>query len=187
MKYFTPQLWISFQGPRRNAAFKTWERRLEQYRKSLEKILPGLRSSARRFFRDVLILHDGTLTRMEVGDRIDDIEGRARRNIVNRRMARIRLFVLADVVKQRRIIGKCWYTLEYKQIERIDLSFPGDLELFPFGLGPNFGDWGYDELTSPKPKLFRHEILFASGASITIDFRNFSFRRRKPAKEHRKR
>ena len=187
MKYFTPQLWIAFQGPRRNAAFKTWGRRFKQYRKSLQRILPGLRPSARRFFRDALILHDGTLTRMEVGDRIDDIEGRATRNIVNRRVLRIRLFVLADVVKQRRVIGKCWYILEYKQVERIVLSFPGDLELFPVGFDPNFGDWGYDELTSPKEKLFRHEILFASGASITIDFRDFSFRRRKPAKDHHKR
>lgn len=187
MKYFTPQLWIAFQGPRRNAAFKTWERRLKQYRKSLQNILPSLRPSARRFFRDALILHDGALTRMEVGDRIDDIEGRATRNIVNRRVLRVRLFVLADAVRQRRVIGKCWYILEYKQVERIDLSFPGDLELFPVGFDSNFGDWGYDELTSPKEKLFRHEILFASGASITIDFRDFSFRRRKPAKGHRRR
>jgi hypothetical protein len=185
MKYFTPQLWIAFQGPRRNAAFKTWERRLEQYRKSIQDILPSLRPSARRFFRNALILHDGTVTRMEVGDRIDDIGGRATRNIVNRRALRIRLFVLADVVRRRHIIGKCWYILEYKQVERIDLSFPGDLELFPDGFDPNLGHWGYDELTSPKKNLFRHEVLFASGASITIDFRDFSFRCRKPAKDRR--
>src|ERR1700746_699405 len=30
MKYFTPQLWIAFQGPRRNTAFKTWGRRFER-------------------------------------------------------------------------------------------------------------------------------------------------------------
>jgi hypothetical protein len=118
---------------------------------------------------------------MEVGDRIDDIEGGATRDIVNRRTLRIRLFVLGDIVKQWRVTGKCWYVLEYKQVERIELSFPGDLELFPVGFDPNFGDWGYDELTSPKEKLFRHEILFSSGATITIDFRDFSFRRRKPA------
>jgi hypothetical protein len=187
MKYFTPQLWIAFQGRRRNAAFKTWGRRFKQYRRSLETILPDLRPSARRFFRDALILHDGTLTRMEVGDRIDDIDGGATRDVVNRRTLRVRLFVLADVVKQRRVTGKCWYVLEYKQVERIDLSYPGDLELFPVGFDPNFGDWGYDELTSPKEKLFRHEILFASGATITIDFRDFSFRRRNPAKGHHKR
>jgi len=33
----------------------------------------------------MLILHDGTLTRMEVGDRIAGIESRAARDIVNRR------------------------------------------------------------------------------------------------------
>jgi hypothetical protein len=93
----------------------------------------------------------------------------------------------ADVVKQQRITGKCWYILEYQQVERIDLSLPGDLELFPVGFDPNFGDWGYDELTSPRENLFRHEILFASGANITIDFRDFSFRRLKPAKAHHKR
>ncbi|HEY2108340.1 MAG TPA: hypothetical protein VGH17_00485 [Candidatus Acidoferrales bacterium] len=187
MKYFTPQLWIAFQGPRRNAAFKTWGRRFEQYRKSLETILPGLRPSARRFFQDALVLHDGTLTRLEVGDRIDDIGGKATRDLVNRRTLRVRMFVLADVVKQRRVTGKCWHILEYKQVERIGLSYPGDLKLFPVGLDLNFGDWGYDELTSSNEKIFRHEILFASGATITIDFRDFSFRRRKPAKGYHKR
>ena len=68
---------------------------------------------------------------MEVGDRIDDIDGGATRDIVNRRALRVRLLVLADVVKQRRVTGKRWYVLEYKQVERIDLSYPGDLELFP--------------------------------------------------------
>ena len=177
MRYFTLQLWIAFQGPRRNTAFKTWERRFKQYRMNLETILPGLRPSARRFFRNALILHDGTLTRMEVGDRIDNIDGGATRDIANRRTLRVRLFVLADVVKQRRVTGKCRYVLEYKQVERIDVSYPGNLELFPVGSDPNFGDWGYDELTSPERKLFRHEIAFASGATIVIDFRDFSFRR----------
>lgn len=147
MQYFTPQLWIAFQGPRRNAAFRNWDLRLKQYRKGLEKILPGLKPGARRFFRNALILHDGTLTRMEVGDRIDDIEGRAMREIVNRRKLCVRLFVLSDVVKQH------WYALEYRQVERIDLNFPGNLKLFPVGFDSNFGDWGYDELTSPEKKL----------------------------------
>jgi hypothetical protein len=180
MRYFTPQLWMAFQGPRRDAAFKTWDRRLKFYRKSLEKILPGLRPTARRFFRDALILHDGTLTRMGVGDRIVDIEGRASRGIVNRRKVAVRLCVLSDVINQQ------WYVLEYKNVERIELNFPGKLELFPCGMYPNFGDWGYDELTSPKKELFRHEILFASGATITIDFCDFSFHRN-PAKGPHKR
>ena len=179
MKYFTPQLWIAFQSPRRNAAFKTWGRRFEQYRKGLEKILPGLRPTARRFFRDALILHDGRLTRMEIGDRIDDIEGEARREILDRPKLRVRMFVLAEIVKRRRITGRRWYVLEYKNVQRIDMDYPGKLELFRVGFEPNLGDWGYDELTSPEKNVFRHEILFASGATITIDFRDFSFRRKR--------
>jgi hypothetical protein len=120
---------------------------------------------------------------MEVGDSIDDIGGRATRGIVNRRKLRVRLFVLAEVVKQRRIIGNCWYVLEYMKVERIDLNFPGKLELFPAGFDPNIGDWGYDELTSPEKKLFRHEILFASGAIVTIDFRDFVFHRRRAERQ----
>jgi hypothetical protein len=163
---------MAFQTLRRNAAFKTWDRRLKLYRKSLNKILPELRPPARRFFRDALILHDGTLTRMEVGDRIDDIGGRATGDLINLRRVDVRLFVLSNVVNQY-----C-YALEYRKVERVELIFPGKLELFPCGMFPNFGDWGYDELTSPERKLFRHEILFASGATIVIDFRDFSFHRK---------
>lgn len=115
---------------------------------------------------------------MEVGDRIDDIKGEARREILDRPNLRVRMFVLAEIVKRRRITGRCWYVLEYKNVQRIDVDYPGKLKLFPAGFNSNFGDWGYDELTSPEKNLFRHEILFASGATITIDFRDFSFRRK---------
>jgi hypothetical protein len=97
---------------------------------------------------------------MEVGDRIDDVEGGGTRDIANRRKLRVRLFVFADVVKQSRIIGKCWYVLEYTKVERIDLNFPGELKLFPAGFDTNFGHWGYDELTSPEKNLL------TSGASL---------------------
>jgi hypothetical protein len=144
---------------------------LKAYRRNLEQILPGMKPQGRRFFQDVLVLHDGTLTRMEVGDRIGDAEREAKRGFVNRRKATARLFVLSDTVNQH-----C-YTLQYNNINRVELNFPGKLELFPIGMFPNFGDWGYDELTSPHKGLFRHEILFASGTSIAIEFREFSFRR----------
>ena len=31
MKYFTPQLWLGFNGPRSKAALGTWNRRFEAY------------------------------------------------------------------------------------------------------------------------------------------------------------
>jgi hypothetical protein len=173
MKYFTPQLWIGFNSPRSKAAFKTWDVRLKAYRQNLEKVLPGLSLQAQRFFRNALILHDGTLTRMEVGDRIGNIDGKTGRDIVNRRGAVVRLFVLSDRVDQH-----C-YILEYKNLKRVELNFPGKIALFPVGMYSNFGDWGYDELTLPEKGLFRHEILFSSGATIAIDFRKISVQRKR--------
>jgi hypothetical protein len=81
MKYFTPQMWLGFNSPRSKAALGSWDSRLKAYRQNLKKILPGLNSQAQRFFRDALILHDGTLTRMEVGDRIGNVDGRAGRGL----------------------------------------------------------------------------------------------------------
>jgi len=173
MKYFTPQMWIGFNSPRSKAALASWDIRLKAYRQNLQKILPGLNPQARRFFQDALILHDGTLTCMEVGDRIESVDRRARRDLVNRRATVVRLFVLSDVVDQH-----C-YVLEYKNLKRIELNFPGKIVLFPIGKYSNFGDWGYDELTSPEKGVFRHEILFSSGANIAIDCREIAVRRKR--------
>jgi hypothetical protein len=126
-----------------------------------------------------LILHDATLTRFEVGDRISDPTGKSSSGDVNRRAASVRMFVLSEGPDKV-------YALEYRSVAKVELNFPGKLELFPVGMHPNFGDWGYDELTAPGKGLFRHEILFASGATIAIEFRHFAFRR-KPAKKQTKR
>lgn len=179
MKYFTPQWWIALQDPRSKAAFKAWDRKLARYQKQLEKILPELRPSARRFFRVPLILHDGTLMRMEVGDRIDDSNSATRRDAMNRRKLRVRMFVLGEIVRRRRVVGHCWYMLEYKSVERVDVNYPGKFKLFPTGFDPNLGDWGYDELTNSGKGVFRHEILFSSGATIVVEFHDFSFRRKR--------
>jgi hypothetical protein len=172
MKYFTPQMWLGFNSPRSKAVLGTWDRRFEAYQKNLMSILPKLNSGARRFFKNALVLHDGTLTRMEVGDRISDANGKTTREIPNRRQLVVRLFVLSDRVDQH-----C-YTLEYKNIDKIELNYPGKMKLFPTGIS-NLGDWGYDELTSVANGLFRHEILFSSGATIIIDFRQVSVHRKR--------
>jgi hypothetical protein len=97
---------------------------------------------------------------MELGDRISDAVAKATRNIANHRKLTVRLFVLSDTVDQR-----C-YLLEYRNVKRIDVNFPGKVDLFPIGMYTNFGDWGYDELTSPEKGLFRHEVLFSSGLRL---------------------
>src|SRR5271167_1809465 len=68
---------------------------------------------------------------------------------------------------------------EYKDIDRVEVNYPGKLKLFPISFFSNLGDWGYDELTSVANGLLRHEILFSSGATITINFRQVSVRRKR--------
>jgi hypothetical protein len=56
------------------------------------------------------------------------------------------------------------------------LNCPGKIALFPIGKHARFGAWGYDELTVAKEGSFRHEVLFASGSTLAIEFKNFSFK-----------
>jgi hypothetical protein len=67
------------------------------------------------------------------------------------------------------------YTLQYTGVARVDLNCPGRVTLFPVGEHAQFGDWGYDELTASKDGLFRHEVLFASGSTLAVEFKKFSF------------
>jgi hypothetical protein len=126
MKYFTPQMWLGLNGPRSKAALGTWDRRFEVYQTNLKSILLKLNPRARRFFQNALVLHDGTLTRMEVGDRISDADGKTTRDIPNRRQLVVRLFVLSDRIDQH-----C-YTLEYKNIDKIELNYPGKITVSIF-------------------------------------------------------
>jgi hypothetical protein len=166
MKYFTPEGWIGFNSARRDSAFQSYDRRLESYRKQLSLLLPRLNPTARRFFREVCLLHDGTLLRMEAGDHIDGAGQGGTRIGVNDRRASVRLLVKSEN-------GESIYTLNYTGVRRVEV--PGETVLFPSGKRANFGDWGYDELTSAKEGRFRHEVLFASGSTITIEFKKFSF------------
>ena len=59
-------------------------------------------------------------------------------------------------------------------VTRVEVNFPGKRVLFPVGMYANFGDWGYDELTPGKNGLFRHEVLFASGSTLSIEFKKFA-------------
>jgi hypothetical protein len=167
VKYFTPELWIGFNSARRESAFKAYDRRLRSYRRQLAALLPRLNPPARSFFRDVCLLHDCTLARLEVGDRIESPDEAPTRRGINTRRASVRLFVLSED-------GENVYTLHYKNVTRVEVNFPGKQVLFPTGMYPNFGDWGYDELTSAKNGLFRHEVLFASGSTFSIEFKKFA-------------
>jgi hypothetical protein len=168
MKYFTPEMWLGFNSRDRKTAYryiKGFDSRLAAYERQLRKPLAKLNPSAARFFKRHCLLHDCTLARFEIGDRIDDLAGDADLHRTAPLQAMVRMFVKS---RDRAFV----YSLKYLGVSRATLNFPGQIELFRTGEHPNFGDWGYDELTlSPEGKR-RHEILFASGSAISIEFEN---------------
>jgi hypothetical protein len=66
--------------------------------------------------------------------------------------------------------GKASWKLSYSTCRRASIDFPTDSPLFHTE-GHGFGDWGYDELTDAGNGFLRHEVLFASGSILLVEFR----------------
>jgi len=58
------------------------------------------------------------------------------------------------------------------------VRYDAEADLFPSGSGGGFGfgDWGYDELRDAGDGFLAHEILFATGATILVEFRTVAVR-----------
>jgi hypothetical protein len=156
MKYFKKELWGGFNNdsiPFAKADAE-WNRNRLNYWRQFRKLSTRLSVSARTFFRSVS-LHDGKLLRFETGEHIDFTKNN------------IELFNQPDVRISAINEGKTHiYTLRYHKVKKVVFDFPSAEPLFG---SSTIGDWGYDELTSAASKLFRHEILFSSGATILIE------------------
>jgi hypothetical protein len=76
------------------------------------------------------------------------------------------------------------YRLKYTGIRRVVFDHPSSSPLF-YDRGGPIDDWGYDELTSAGKTYLRHEILFRSGATISIEFKHFSYQRKNTGERHR--
>jgi hypothetical protein len=64
------------------------------------------------------------------------------------------------------------YKITYSGIKKIEISYKEDIDE-----RRGFDDWGYCEFLPVNDKIFSHEILFASGASIQIHFSKISIKR----------
>jgi hypothetical protein len=156
MKYFKKELWKAFNDDSIpfDKAWKEWNENSTAYKRQLKKTCSKLKSSAQTFFNDIGLLHDGKLLRFEGGDLINFSISKK----IDPYYPEVKIFVVSD---QSRL-----FVIRYKNVKRILFDFPSEKTLF----GPDtIGDWGYDELTIAGSKLFRHEILFSSGATILVE------------------
>jgi hypothetical protein len=166
MKYKTRELWQGFNSNdnelRRHAA-EQWEKNVREYQRQLEGLKPRLDEQTNRFFTTE-DLHDGRLLAFTAGDDIDFSAG-GRKFDIHRHNPSVRLQVLGANLDSL-------YRLTYSKVSRVVFDYPTDNPLF-HGIGRQIGDWGYDELTAVDEDYLRHEILFASGTTILIEFQEF--------------
>jgi hypothetical protein len=149
------------RGPNSNID-EQWDVAFKTYELQLAQLLPRLNENAQKFFKEVS-LHDAALTKAEFGDNIDSPMTKMGSDEFNDRAANVRMHATSAY-------GDRIHVLEYKGVTRLEVKFPGDVVLFPVSREANFGDWGYDELTEASAGTLRHEILFASGATILVEF-----------------
>lgn len=164
MKYFTKQLWANLNlGDRESAkkASKQWERNMKAYWDHVERVLTKLSMTTQRFIKNVH-LHDGSLASFEIHEPVKST-GKKQSN-----------FIEIGVWHPEK---DYLYVLRYSHVRKCEVDYPSDTPLFSYE-GCTFGEWGYDEFSLGKANFIRHEILFSSGATILIECRSFTYKRK---------
>lgn len=153
MQYFTNDLWskinsLSYQEKLNAKA--TWEQNREAYWKSFSSLINRISKKAYNNLSNKGF-HDYELHDIRIIDH--------RRNSSN----------LIEVILQITDRDEMWQ-VKYKKITAIQVSYGLDNENITSGRG--FDTWGYDELLPVDENILSHEILFASGATIKVCFKN---------------
>ena len=179
MRYFTKQLWIDAQRPGKDTD-EQWTKAFKSYQAQLKKLRGRVDADAFEFFTSANV-HDGELMWFHVvdGSRPAPL-GRASRRWRSSDAHPISVEVAVLDAPDTTV-----WTLKYQGVRRILLDFPSEEPLFHFE-GRGFSDWGYHELTSAGKEFLRHEVLFSSGASILIEFKQATVKARKRTAKTRK-
>jgi hypothetical protein len=161
MKYFTKAMWAGSEEPgaQSGAVSLSWEGRLKEYRQQAEGLRDRVPAKAFEFFLNAAT-HDGRLRSFSIVQEKDEPwEGSAETQYPVR--------VELVLVEQS---GTVW-RVNYSGVRRVVVDHPSCEPLFIIG-GEGFGDWGYDEFTDAGDNFLRHAVLFATGATLLVEFRN---------------
>ena len=163
MKYFTPELWASWQKP-------GYEKPPPEadpfvlYSAELEALRGRLQPGAFSFFSEADV-HDGELMEFRVVD--------GSRPAPLREPARAWSAWLDHPVSVSLQVLDAWdkllWSLQYKEVRKVAVNYSSEDYFLPGGSG--FGDWGYHELTDAGAGFLRHEVLFSSRSTLLVEFR----------------
>jgi hypothetical protein len=162
MKYFTKKLWRDSPATTDAGPAAAWNRARRAYWKELDAMRPQFAPGVFAFFERADV-HEGELLYIDVIDGSRPAHLHAPPHPVRVKLA------LLDVYK------RFTWTLHYGAVRRVVVDFPSAAPL----IRPNeagFGLLGFHELTDCGGGFFRHEILFASGATLLVEFRDVDVR-----------
>lgn len=166
MKYLTKKRWANTRAGEGDAQAAEWGKALRAYREQLETLRGRFPDPVFAFF-DRADIHDGELLHLNIrdGSRPAALEQLPRPWIVpGDHPVRAELAILDTY--DRQIWG-----LRYGAIRRILVDFPSNKPLF-YQDGEGFGDVACHELSDCGEGFFRHEILFATGATLLVEFKD---------------
>lgn len=168
MKYFTKKLWRDSPSGADAGPAAAWNRARGAYWKQLDALRPRFAPEIFAFFERADV-HEGELLHVDVvdGSRIDPPDAAAQ---PGDHPVRVEL-ALVDVYK------RFLWTLRYAAVRRVVLDFPSNA---PLHAPPEdgFGALGFHELTDCGGDFFRHEIVFASGATLLVEFKHVDVEQR---------
>jgi hypothetical protein len=177
MKYFTYGLlsavngWIDQSDDERRRAEAEWAKAVKNYFRNLEKLKTRITAPALDFFQNgggETGLHDGKLISASVGDGLDYPADGISPFYLNRRAMAARLEFLN--YEQDR-----FYTFDLRGVS----SYQGDLFVEEDNPAKSIGDLYLCEISAVDDESLQLGFLFASGASIVVEFRRLIFRRRR--------
>jgi hypothetical protein len=182
MKYFTYEIiaaandWIEQTEQERRLAEKRFDSAVKKYRRELERLRPRISRTGWDFFRHGFGergLHDARLLSLRVGDGLNyKPDGRLPFRLNAQRTSAIVEFLNYE--------QSFHYVFDLRGVSRVCSDLFVDEELFAKSLS----DLYIYELTATDRKGLQLGFLFATGASIVIEFQRLVFRRRRIKREY---
>jgi hypothetical protein len=163
MRYFTKEIWAGAQEYSPSIDYsRDWQNRVSRYFRQLDRLEARLSGPTFRFFRNVS-LHDGRVVALTVLDEVGLNLKRGTKWDKRRQSVNVKIEAVAATGPSEKVPR---YVLGYSGVRHLVVDYPSEYILFPNG---GLGSWGHDELTSAGRNHLRHEILFSSGATVSIE------------------
>jgi hypothetical protein len=164
MQFFPIERWERLQDGGDPTIDKEWEEAFVAYGAQLDLLRQRLSEDAFFFFRFADV-HDGELMELTVmdGSRPAPLSEEARP------WASPRAYPVQVNLKVLDAWDRFLWAVSYTGVRRLVTNFPDEKRGW-YQDGEGFGDWGYHELCAVDEVCLRHEILFASGSTLLIEF-----------------